>query len=673
VTTTKVPPIRVTWPKALPPAARREVAECSGSLVTEQTPALSEELVERVRDRALTGQLSGSPDGVVGALFVTVLCDLALQGWQISVEETGVTLQAPSSSGLDASDDKQRVRASHLIERNRQLSQESVRRFINEMEETRLHRGRWVSVFSLMRDGEEFANALLKLGPASPGDDALKMVVDPYIQIVDNVARCKHTGLRLSDIWRYFRYTWSTAYQTVPGRRMQILVRDRAAEGHPIIGIAALGSSVVQSRVRDEWIGWSTSRMLRTLIDRPTKKDAKHLLQLLETAIADIYCKDFLKEKLLRKSDLIRPALEVSKILEREAAAARRNHERYPKQTAYKRTSANPRTVDWSAQARSFLFRSKRALALAKLLATKRDLIALGLEQPTRAGLRRVLADRRGRQAVATIIRSARARHVGIDMLDITVCGAIPPYGSILGGKLVSLLMLSPEIVRAYNERYDGSVSLIASGVKGAAVVRKPHLVLLGTTSLYGITSSQYNRLVVPRAALGANARNDLRYTLLGRTEGFGSYHFSQATLECAQIVASQGREGRRINSIFGEGVSPKLRKVREALEVAGFPSDRLLRHGSPRLVYGIALADNFREVLFGRTRRPRYILRAHPAEVGTELLSRFWRQRWLDARIRRDDVLSSVASHSLVRPVRHGARVFTPGEAELPLFATVD
>jgi hypothetical protein len=29
--------------------------------------------------------------------------------------------------------------------------------------------------------------------------------------------------------------------------------------------------------------------------------------------------------------------------------------------------------------------------------------------------------------------------------------------------------------------------------------------------------------------------------------------------------------------------------------------------------------------------------------------------------------------SHSLVRPVRHGARVFTPGEAELPLFATVD
>lgn len=36
---------------------------------------------------------------------------------------------------------------------------------------------------------------------------------------------------------------------------MMILVRDAAAANHPVMGIAALGSAVVQQTVRDEWIG----------------------------------------------------------------------------------------------------------------------------------------------------------------------------------------------------------------------------------------------------------------------------------------------------------------------------------------------------------------------------------------------------------------------------------
>ncbi len=47
-------------------------------------------------------------------------------------------------------------------------------------------------------------------------------------------------------------------------------------------------------------------------------------------------------------------------------------------------------------------------------------------------------------------------------MTDITVCGAVPPYNAILGGKLVAMLAAGPEMVEAYRERYQEAESEIA-------------------------------------------------------------------------------------------------------------------------------------------------------------------------------------------------------------------
>lgn len=83
------------------------------------------------------------------------------------------------------------------------------------------------------------------------------------LEFVTPDAVCKHTGLRLNDIWRYFRHTWVNSYRSVPGRSMMVLVRDAAGPNHLIIGLAALGSSVVQSSVRDAWIGWDSNGAVR--------------------------------------------------------------------------------------------------------------------------------------------------------------------------------------------------------------------------------------------------------------------------------------------------------------------------------------------------------------------------------------------------------------------------
>jgi hypothetical protein len=105
--------------------------------------------------------------------------------------------------------------------------------------------------------------------------------------------------------------------------------------------------------------------------------------------------------------------------------------------------------------------------------------------------------------------------------------------------------------------------------------------------------------------------------------------------------------------------VNPKLRKVRAALDAVGLPSNLLLQHGSPRLVYGIALAKNFREILLGVQSRPSYLI-PDGSDAANRIVD-FWFTRWVVKRIQNEEVLKAVASHSLAAPVRHGARVVLP------------
>jgi hypothetical protein len=239
----------------------------------------------------------------------------------------------------------------------------------------------------------------------------------------------------------------------------------------------------------------------------------------------------------------------------------------------------------------------------------------------------------------------------------------------LLGGKLVCLMLTSPEVVQFYRARYGTQSSIIASSMKGAAVVRPPNLVLLATTSLYGVGSSQYNRVRVPLEALGGGTGRMLEYVDLGKSEGFGSYHFSKASLDYLETLIPRGDESRKVNSIFGEGVNPLMRKLRDGLAEVGLPADELLLHGNKRVVYGVPIAVNFREVLLGLDLRPRYFLSVKQAKQHTERLAEFWRKRWLSGRITRAGVLEEVVKHTLSYPITHGARVQLPEEREPELF----
>ncbi len=567
-------------------------------------------------------------------------------------------------------DEKAKTRRRHLLARDLQLKETSVRDFIRGMEKRRLTSKGWQSIFSVMRDGSELKKLLNEVRHLATEDkkiDALSKIVKPYIQVVEPTEKCEQTGLALSDIWRYFRHTWINEYKSLPGRSMSILIRDAAAPNHPVIGIAALGSSVAQQTCRDEWIGWNGETFIERLKNDPSGKFGKWIIETLEMLLGEIYLKDFFKSKIISLSDIRNPSSEKIRELRELSLLFKAKHINNPETAKF---NVGNDEMSWAQRAETNLFKSKRATLLAELLGIKMMLNKYEFTKGTKKELERCMENTDFRNAVERLARKAKSIHVGINMMDIIVAGSVAPYNHLLGGKLVCMMLTSPELTQYYNEKYGEYVSLIASSMSGKALVRKPQLVMLGTTSLYGVGSSQYNRIKIPVGEIGGEKGHKIEYKELGFSEGFGSFHFSSNTIILADAVAGRESGRKRVNSIFGEGANPLIRKLKDAMEHLKLESNPILNHRNKRVVYGIALAENFGDVLLGLAERPKYLIPQGKPKLRSELIGKYWIKRWLLNRIKNNEILEKVNMHSLSYPITHGARVpLNEEENQLALF----
>jgi hypothetical protein len=598
---------------------------------------------------------------------LSVVIDLLTQGWRISNIDP-VILDFPEWSS--AEDEKARIRQAHLIDRDAQITEPSVREFVLSMEKRRLTKTGWHSIFSVMRDGEDLSEKLEQIRQLDNSEiqaDLLARVIRPYIQVVETDAICEHTGLRLNEIWRYFRHTWVTSYKSVPGRSMNILIRDAAAANHPVIGIASLASAVVQQSTRDKWIGWDGDSVVERFRDtQKPRMRVRWLISELDTFIKGLYVKDLLRDEVVTRAAIRRPDDETIERLIKDSVKAIKKHRLYPDAAKHKQTD-NTKNSEWAEMAESSLFRSKRSKHLAMMLTIRKLFQKVMLSEDIKADEWRELFNSSAfRQAVRQIVRVVKAERVGIAMMDISICGAIAPYNGLLGGKLVALLLCSPEVVKEYEDRYGEQTSVIASCMRGAAVTRSAQLVLLCTTSLYGSALNQYSRVKLPANLIGGKEGSSIEYENLGVSLGFGSFHFSKDSLRMMAMLLGRSKDARKVNSIFGEGVNPLMRKIREGLTLLGLPAESLLNHGSKRIVYGVSLASNFGDFLLGLSDKPQYLIPVTKVKHRTELVADFWRQRWLLKRLSKPGLLDEVARHTCVYPVRHGAQVEVPQSGDL-------
>ena len=252
--------------------------------------------------------------------------------------------------------------------------------------------------------------------------------------------------------------------------------------------------------------------------------------------------------------------------------------------------------------------------------------------------LDQLFTTRSGQRALDIALAELRKAGLSSEVADVSICGAVHPYNELLGGKLVAMLLTSSEVRDAYARRYGGQVSIIASQMAGRAISKPAHLRILTTTSLYGVGSSQYNRLVLSQVDHPELA-SDIRWGAIGKslTGGFGTLHLGGETAYALRTMAMARHDSRRVNNRFGEGTSPRLRQIREGLDALGLKSDAILHHATPRIFYGCELGAGARNALLG--------LGAMTEEAPTcEAIGAAWRRRWLSKRALRKETLEVLA-----------------------------
>ena len=168
-----------------------------------------------------------------------------------------------------------------------------------------------------------------------------------------------------------------------------------------------------------------------------------------------------------------------------------------------------------------------------------------------------------------------------VNVMDAYVLGALPPYNTLLGGKMVACLVRSREIYNDFTRAYGSTAGIISGKVK------KPRLLAVTTSSSMG-RSSVYNRL-----KLGG-----VRYFQpIGYTGGWGHFHISDDLfLELRDYLRGIGHQYADQHR-FGQGPNWRLRTTRAALKALGFRDD-LLRHGVQREVFFCSMASNAARIL---------------------------------------------------------------------------
>ncbi len=194
-----------------------------------------------------------------------------------------------------------------------------------------------------------------------------------------------------------------------------------------------------------------------------------------------------------------------------------------------------------------------------------------------------------------------------VNVMDAFVLGAVPPYNSLLSGKLVASLIRTQEVRDVFAQKYGKSTGTISGKQKGA------RLVAVTTSSALG-RSSLYNRL-----SLGG-----VKYLCpLGFSKGWGHFHVPESVFKLMRAYLEEIGHPYASGNRFGQGPNWRLRVIREAMSRLQI-NPNLLRHGVRRQVFISELASNMARYLTGKVVRPQFKSLLSVDEVSSLALKRW-------------------------------------------------
>lgn len=223
-----------------------------------------------------------------------------------------------------------------------------------------------------------------------------------------------------------------------------------------------------------------------------------------------------------------------------------------------------------------------------------------------------------------------------VNVMDAYVLGSLPPYSSLLCGKMVACLIRTRTVYRDFERTYGKNTGIISQKQKNA------RLLAVTTTSALG-RSSVYNRLRLG----GTNY-----FRSIGYTKGWGHFHIPDELF--AKLRDYLRRNGHPYADLhqFGQGPNWRLRTTRAALKMLGLKDD-LLRHGIQREVFISSLASNATEILRRGTGNPDISSLLDVDEVAGLALD-----RWILPRSLRRPEFQQWAREEIVNVIRNHGRI---------------
>jgi hypothetical protein len=210
--------------------------------------------------------------------------------------------------------------------------------------------------------------------------------------------------------------------------------------------------------------------------------------------------------------------------------------------------------------------------------------------------------------------------------VELVICGALPPFGSLLAGKLVASMGCHPRI----RDFVDRDFGIIAKEIFDTSMLSeylpKSGTLLVTTKGLYPGHSSQYNGVNFP-VTVGEKGK----LLKIGDTVGQTTSHLAAKTMKYAAL-SSDSIGVTAVSRIYGSGGGKRQRTISNAVRALGLPNELAFAYIS-RPIYAYSLVSNLdRVILFNEVplwRTSPYDNIEGQNEYCTDAL-KIWRDKWL-------------------------------------------
>ncbi len=605
--------------------------------VIEKKEDSSFDIVTELRKKC--DSLGTTTDSIKFATFCSLLADLIEVDWSVEISREGFIINPPRFGS--SSEDKLKARESNLNAAHTDIDNPIEANFLRKLKYPPIG-SKIKSIDTLVDDGKELKNIFQKINKIKNEDEKqkeLSKIIKPEIQHCFLEERCKITNLRLLDIWRYFRLTWSMPYQTANARTMPFLVRNGARPNKPVIGIFQLVNPFFNNMGRNNFLRWDNYiSLIEEIRDKNIKINevAEILLNSLEKTLKETRFDDFN----LNKKDLSKPTDKIINKFRSLSNQYREEENIDEKKILKTKIKIKTRREADSPKSKSEepMYKKKRAKRLSKLLFARKIFNDFKLKNNPKKAITALIQTDEGRRAINISLEYIRQNIYSTQAADLNVCGAIAPYNELIGGKLITLLSTSKEVLEKYEENYKKEVSIISSAVAGRNLIKPAKIIFLTVSSLYGSVSSQYNRLKLLRKDF-PKLKSNLIWNEAGTTEGVGSYHISQKTSDLMGKLIQKVRKIKK-ESISGKGHSHKIRKIVMGLRVLNLTPDKILMHSQRRKNYVFFHKDKKEIIkyLYGLKKLSNF---SHCSSIN--VITQAWCKRWLIKRVSRPETLQNL------------------------------